>query len=173
MQRRQYNRFFTEYALYDRAPTGVLAFWFANKPAAVPRSALHFNVLLHGCTVDGDVARAQRLLGRMATEGVAPDETSYQFLMATLCRAGKVADAVAQFDVMTRAGLLPAVAHYNLLITALADAKDATGAEVWVARLKKDKDVGPSVTAASALLQCYQAPGAKAVPAVRGISARG
>jgi hypothetical protein len=155
-QRKRYDRFLTEYALYDGAPSAVVHFWFANKPAPVPRSVLHFNVLVHTkAFVDRDVDAAVRIVARMQQDGVAPDETTYQFLIGALGAAGRPADAAAQFETMVKSGLLPTVHHYQLLIMAFAQHGDVAGAEGWATRLKKDKEAIPSLTASTALLTMY------------------
>lgn len=75
-----YERRMEEYVLYDDAPTAVLAFWFANKPSTVARTALHYNALMlskanaREFSVD-DVLSTK---SRMKADGVAADEATYE-----------------------------------------------------------------------------------------------
>jgi pentatricopeptide repeat protein len=164
-QRAVYDRLMVQYALYEDAPASVMNFWFANKPASVERSALHFNVLLHSKASAADRAAAADAVlatqARMRTEGISADEATYEVVISALGRAGRTKEAAAAFDAMVAGGLVPRVAHYQLLIIAHARSNDVSGAESWSAKLKADKDMAPSREALHALVAAYQHADAK------------
>lgn len=160
-QRATYDERMMQYALYDEAPASVVQFWFANKPATVERSTLHYNVLMHAKATHADRAAAADAVvaahARMRAENIAADESTYEVLISALARAARTKEAVAAFEAMVAGGLLPRVSHYLALILMHARNKDGAAAEAWAARLKADKDIAPSREALYAMVEAFSA----------------
>lgn len=109
-----------------------------KRSGAQPDTAL-FNAVIHAGAKEGDIARCEAWIGRMAATGVKPDRASFNCIIDACVKANLPDDAELWLTRMKEHGLAPNAVTYSTLIHGCAKRGEVALATHWFERCLEDQ----------------------------------
>eukprot|EP00455_Lapot_gusevi_P038113 TRINITY_DN4271_c0_g1_i2.p1 TRINITY_DN4271_c0_g1~~TRINITY_DN4271_c0_g1_i2.p1 ORF type:complete len:261 (+),score=65.12 TRINITY_DN4271_c0_g1_i2:55-837(+) len=151
----KFQRLLVDFALAKEAPPTILEHLLHNAP--VPRTATHYNVLLHTHLIrDRNVDKSKSVLGQMQSEGIHKDVSTFEILIGYHSKSGDLAVAESLVEEMKSSQISMTPTVCQLMIIGYAQKSDVAKAEQWQQKLKTELNMAPSLEASRALLTMYR-----------------
>jgi pentatricopeptide repeat protein len=115
-----------------------------------------YNAVMNACVAAGDVDKAHQVFGEMVdAQGIAPNEVSYNILLKSHARRGRVEAMQLVLDQMRAAGCAPSLVTYTTLVKGYVTANKLEKAEEVLNDILYKKRLEPDSHLFNCLLEGY------------------
>ncbi|XP_068651620.1 pentatricopeptide repeat-containing protein At1g74900, mitochondrial [Aristolochia californica] len=112
-----------------------------------------YTTVIHGLGVNGDTAKARKVLPMMIRDGCLPSVATYNVLIQLLCKKDTVENAIKVFEDMIQRGYMPNIITFNVVIRGLCHVENFDRAMEYMEKMKANNGSEPNVQTFNILIR--------------------